>query len=60
MALVAAPIDYFPNRHHTNMDTVDGLVPEDLMINAVVMATFAYHAAMRDELLPRKGASASR
>jgi len=48
------PIDYFPNRHHTNMDVVDGLVPEDLMVNAVVMATFAYHAAMRDELLPRK------
>jgi carboxypeptidase Q len=48
------PIDYFPNRHHTNMDVVDGLIPEDLMINAVVMATFAYHAAMRDELLPRK------
>jgi len=54
------PIDYFPNRHHTNMDTVDGLVPEDMMINAVVMATFAYHAAMRDELLPRKAASAGR
>ena len=50
-------IDYFPNRHHTNMDVVDGLVPEDIMINAVVMATFAYHAAMRDELLPRKPAS---
>ncbi|MFO8175924.1 MAG: M20/M25/M40 family metallo-hydrolase [Longimicrobiales bacterium] len=50
------PIDYFPNRHHTNMDTVDGLVPEDMMVNAVVMATFAYHAAMRNELLPRKQA----
>jgi hypothetical protein len=25
-----------------------------MMINAVVMATFAYHAAMREELLPRK------
>jgi len=54
------PIDYFPNRHHTNMDVVDGLVPEDMMINAVVMATFAYHAAMRDELLPRKGATRDR
>ena len=53
-------IDYRPNRHHTNMDVVDGLVPEDLMINAVVMATFAYHAAMRDELLPRKTASPGR
>jgi len=50
------PIDYFPNRHHTNMDTVDGLVPEDMMVNSVVMAVFAYHAAMRDELLPRKPA----
>jgi len=48
------PIDYFPVRHHTNMDTVDGLVPEDMMVNSVVMAVFAYHAAMRDELLPRK------
>jgi carboxypeptidase Q len=51
---VQDPIDYFPNRHHTNMDVVDGLIPEDMMVNAVVMATFAYHAAMRDELLPRK------
>jgi len=24
------------------------------MINAAVMASFAYHAAMRDELIPRK------
>jgi hypothetical protein len=54
------PIDYFPNRHHTNMDVVDGLVPEDMMVNAVVMAVFAYHAAMRDELLPRKQAPEGR
>lgn len=54
------PIDYFPNRHHTNMDTVDGLVPEDMMVNSVVMAVFAYHAAMRDELLPRKPAPEGR
>jgi len=53
-------IDYRPNRHHTNMDVVDGLVPEDMMVNAVVMATFAYHAAMRDELLPRKPAGSGR
>jgi len=38
---------------HTNMDLYDRLVPEDLIQNAVVMATFAYHAAMRDEKLPR-------
>ena len=53
-------IDYTPRRHHTNMDVVDGLIPEDMMINAVVMATFVYHAAMRDELLPRKQAQSGR
>ena len=30
------------------------LEPEDLKINAVIMASFAYHAAMRDEKIPRK------
>jgi hypothetical protein len=35
------------------MDTFDKLLPEDLKINAVVMASFAYHAAMRDERIPR-------
>ncbi len=48
------PVDYRPIRHHTNMDVYDGLAPEDMMINAVIMASFAYHAAMRDERLPRK------
>lgn len=53
-------IDYRPLRHHTNMDVYDGLIPEDMMINAVTMATFAYHAAMRDELLPRKPETSGR
>ena len=35
------------------MDTFDKLLPDDLMINAAVMASFAYHAAMRDERIPR-------
>jgi len=47
-------IDYSTVRHHTNLDVYDGVVPEDVMVNAVIMATFAYHAAMRDEMLPRK------
>jgi len=38
---------------HTNMDVFDRLVPEDLMANSVILATFVYHAAMRDEKLPR-------
>ncbi len=38
---------------HTNMDVYDRLIPEDMMQSAVVMASLAYHAAMRDEKLPR-------
>lgn len=39
-------------RYHSNMDVYDRLVPEDLMANTVILATFVYHAAMRDENLP--------
>lgn len=39
---------------HTNLDFLDTLSPEDLMKNAVVMAAFAYEAAMTDIKLPRK------
>jgi hypothetical protein len=39
---------------HTNLDFLDTLQEEDLMKNAVIMAVFAYHAAMSDELMPRK------
>jgi len=38
---------------HSNMDMYDRLVEENLMVNSVILATFVYHAAMRDEKLPR-------
>jgi hypothetical protein len=37
------------------MDFFDTIPVEDLMKNAVIMATFVYHAAMSDERIPRKG-----
>ncbi len=40
-------------QYHSNMDVYDRLVEEDLMANSVILATFVYHAAMRDEKLPR-------
>lgn len=46
-------IDYRARTHHFNMDTFDKLLPRDLMINSVVIASFAYHAAMRDGTFPR-------
>ena len=40
--------------HHTNNDVYERVQPEDLMKNAAIVASFVYHAAVRDELLPRK------
>jgi len=48
------PNDYDTRTHHSNMDVFDKLVPDDLRKNAVIMATFLYHTAMRDEPLPRE------
>lgn len=47
-------LEYNSRTHHSNMDFVDRVQPEDLMQQAVVAASFAYMAAMRDEMLPRK------
>ncbi len=40
---------------HTNLDFFDTLPIDDLMKNAVIMASFVYHAAMADVKVPRKG-----
>jgi len=48
------PIDYSTRVHHSNLDVFDHLVPEDLIQSAVITASFVYHAAMRDGMLPRK------
>ncbi len=51
---VQDPADYFSHVHHTHLDTYDHVVPDDLKQAAAIIASFAYHAAMRDERLPRK------
>jgi carboxypeptidase Q len=48
------PIEYDTRTHHTNMDTYDHLVPEDLKQAAIVVAAFVYNTAQRDEKIPRK------
>jgi len=47
------PLDYFSRSHHSNMDTLERLSPDDLKQAAVVEAIFVYDTAMRDEKLPR-------
>jgi Zn-dependent M28 family amino/carboxypeptidase len=48
------PIEYSTKTHHTNVDTYDALLLEDLQQAAVVVASTVYHVAMRDEMFPRK------
>jgi carboxypeptidase Q len=45
--------DYDTRTHHTNMDTAERVRPDDLKQQAIVLAVFAWHAAMRAEKLPR-------
>jgi hypothetical protein len=47
------PLDYDTRTHHTNMDTYEHLIPDDLRQAAVVVATMLYNTAMREEMLPR-------
>lgn len=47
-------IDYNARTHHSNMDTYERLQPNDMMRNAVIVASFVMSAANRDEKLPRK------
>jgi len=39
---------------HTNLDFYDTIQAGDLMRNAVIMASYAYHAAIADKRMPRK------
>jgi hypothetical protein len=47
------PLEYDTRSHHTNMDTYERLVPEDLRQAAIVVAITLYDTAMREQMLPR-------
>lgn len=48
------PLEYGTRTHHTNMDSYDRVVANDLMQASIVVASFVYHTAMLDKKLPRK------
>ena len=48
------PIEYDTRTHHTNMDTYDHLVPEDLKQAATIVAAFVFNTAQQQEMVPRK------
>ena len=47
------PIEYGTHTWHTNLDTYERIVEDDVKAAAVVVAAAAYHLASRDEPLPR-------
>ncbi len=51
------PIEYNTHTHHTNLDTYERVIEEDVKKAAVIVASAIYQLAMRDEMLPRFGSS---
>jgi hypothetical protein len=47
------PIEYFTHTWHTNLDTYERIIEDDVKKSAVAVAAAVYTLAMRDELLPR-------
>lgn len=47
------PIEYNSATWHTNLDTYERIIEDDVRKSAMVIASAVYHLAMRDELLPR-------
>ena len=52
------PIEYESHTHHTNLDTYERIVWDDVRKAAVITASVVYHLATREELLPRFAADA--
>jgi hypothetical protein len=48
------PLNYETKVHHSNLDLYEAASPDDLKQASAIMASFVYHAAMRDAMLPRK------
>jgi len=47
-------VEYDTRTHHSNMDTYERLQSADMMKNAVIVASFVYHTANREQMIPRK------
>jgi carboxypeptidase Q len=47
------PIEYVNYTWHSNLDTYERIVEEDVIKSAIVLAATIHHLATRDEMLPR-------
>ena len=53
------PMDYGTRTHHSNMDTYDRLVEQDLKRSATIVAAFVYNTSERQAQIPRKALPAA-
>lgn len=51
------PIEYFTDTWHTQLDTYERIIEDDVKKEAIVVAAAIYQLAMRDEMLPRFSAA---
>jgi len=47
------PIEYNSVTHHTNLDTYERIIPEDVKGDAVVLASAVWYVANLDQMIPR-------
>jgi hypothetical protein len=47
------PIEYNSLTHHTNLDTYERIIPDDVKKDAAIIAAAVWHAANRDQMIPR-------
>lgn len=48
------PVEYSSRTHHSNMDVYDRVQASDLIQASAIVASFVYHTANHEDLLPRK------
>jgi carboxypeptidase Q len=53
IGLMQDPIEYFSTTWHTNLDTYERAIPDDLVKSSIVAAGAVWNLANRDEPLPR-------
>jgi carboxypeptidase Q len=47
------PIEYGSMTHHTNLDTYERIIPDDVQKAAAIVAAAVWHAANRGQMIPR-------
>ncbi|HKD79047.1 MAG TPA: M20/M25/M40 family metallo-hydrolase [Candidatus Angelobacter sp.] len=51
------PIEYFTDTWHTNIDTYERIIEDDVKKDAIIVAASVYQLSMRDDMLPRFAAA---